>query len=61
MHPKDNAIIALALALCGMGFLIANLLKGQLFDASFAAVVMVLGGGYVVYFIGNAVVPKARA
>ena len=60
MHPKDIAILALALSLSAMGFLIANLLKGQLYDATFAGAVMVLAGGYVVWFIAGAVVPKAR-
>ena len=60
MHPKDNVLMALCLALCAMGFLIANLMKGAWFDAIFAAVVMLGAGAYVVRFIALAQLPQAR-
>lgn len=59
MHPKDNAFMALCLALCAMGFLMANLMKGQWFDAIFSAVVMVGAAVFVVRFIARAQLPQA--
>ena len=59
MNPKDNVFMALCLALCAMGFLIANLMKGLWFDATFAAVVMIGAAVYVVRFIARAQLPQA--
>ena len=55
-----SAIMALCLALCAMGFLIANLMKGAWFDAIFAAVVMLGAAAFVLRFIAQAQLPQAR-
>lgn len=59
MKQKDNLFFALCLALSAMGFLIANLMQGQLAEAVFAAVVMLLAAGYVTWF-GIARVPTVE-
>lgn len=59
MHPKDKVLLAFALALCAMGFLIVNLLRGLVFDAVFAGLVMAAAAAYVGHFIHVAQLPQA--
>lgn len=59
MHPKDKVLLALALALCAMGFLVTNLVRGLWFDAAFAGLVMAGAAGYVLRFVACVPLPQA--
>lgn len=59
MHPKDNVILALSLALSAMGFLVFSLIWGFWFHAAFFALLMLGAAAYVVRFIWVAEMPKA--
>lgn len=60
MHPKDAVLLALALALCAMGFFMVNLLRELWCDAAFAGLVMAGAAGYVLRFIARAQMPQAH-
>lgn len=59
MHPKDLVFMALCLALCAMGFLVTNLLRGLWGDAAFAGFVMVGAAAYVTRYVARTPLPQA--
>lgn len=61
MSQKDFAFVALGVALCAQGFLVANVVLGLWGNAVFCTVMLVLSCLVVMRFINVAHIPNARS